>query len=342
MSHKYKVMLSYYTYSVLLNDIDAFRFAKNDGSSNKNRFINRLISNYYEVINSKISKLENNLLLLLKDNKNKEDLVHEILKIKEKNEESDTKKDCELTFISTKESEGALLDIEYSEYSYIFTLSGYLRKLFNEYAKLNQDERERIIFKEEIDLIKSAIKNNKQIFFKVINNKGTEIKYEVSPLGIFNSKDRQFAYLIYYTSTTYNVINLYKLKDLRVSRSFKDNLSPSLKEKIEKDLDKNEPHFINSPIIKCKIKLTKKGQKSYTKIFINRPKPILIEDDIYYFEASINQLFQYFLRFGSDALVLDNEELSNRLRNFYYFGFKSIKKYENKNTNEKQQKEIIE
>ncbi len=325
MNIKYKVMLSYYTYSTILNDIDAFRFYKANGDTNKNKFINRLISNYYETINTNINKLEDNLLLLLKDIKNKEELVNDILKIKERNEESDYKKEYELTFISTKESKDALVDIEYSNYSYIFTISGYLRKLFNDYAKLNQDERERIIFKNEIELINSAIKNNKKIFFKIISN-NIEEKHEVSPLGIFNSKDRQFAYLIYYTSTSYNVINLYKLVDLRISRSFKDELTPSLKDQINNDLDKNDPQFINSPIIKCKIKLTNKGKKMFTKIFINRPKPIKIEDDIYYFECSINQLFQYFSRFGSDALVLDNEKLSNRLFNFYYFGFKNIKK----------------
>lgn len=62
----------------------------------------------------------------------------------------------------------------------------------------------------------------------------------------------------------------------------------------------------------------------FTKIFINRPKSYKIEDDVYYFEASINQLFRYFSRFGSDALVLNNEKLSNRLRKFYYFGYKNI------------------
>ena len=331
MNNKYKVMLSYYTYSTILNDIDAFRFYKNNGDTNKNKFINKLITNYYEIVNLSIKKLEDNLLSLLKDIKNKEELVNDILKIKERNDDSDSKKEYELTFISTKESNNALLDIEYSNYSYIFTMSGYLRKLFNDYAKLNQDERERIIFKSEIDLINTAIKNNKKIFFKVITKKDEEIieeKHEVSPLGIFNSKDRQFAYLIYYTSSTYNVINLYKLVDLRISRNFKDELSSSLNEKINGDLDKNDPQFINSPIIKCKIKLTKKGQKMFTKIFINRPKPLKIEDDIYYFECSINQLFQYFSRFGSDALILDNEKLSNRLFNFYYFGYKNIKKYE--------------
>ena len=334
MNNKYKVMLSYYTYSTILNDIDAFRFYKNNGDTNKNKFINKLITNYYEIVNLSIKKLEDNLLSLLKDIKNKEELVNDILKIKERNDDSDSKKEYELTFISTKESNNALLDIEYSNYSYIFTMSGYLRKLFNDYAKLNQDERERIIFKSEIDLINTAIKNNKKIFFKVITKKDEEIieeKHEVSPLGIFNSKDRQFAYLIYYTSSTYNVINLYKLVDLRISRNFKDELSSSLNEKINGDLDKNDPQFINSPIIKCKIKLTKKGQKMFTKIFINRPKPLKIEDDIYYFECSINQLFQYFSRFGSDALILDNEKLSNRLFNFYYFGYKNIKKYQKEN-----------
>lgn len=70
------------------------------------------------------------------------------------------------------------------------------------------------------------------------------------------------SYLIYYTSTSYNVINLYKLVDLRISRSFKDELFSSLKDNINNDLDKNDPQFINSLIIKCKIKLTITGKKN--------------------------------------------------------------------------------
>ena len=109
-----------------------------------------------------------------------------------------------------------------------------------------------------------------------------------------------------------------------MSRSFKDELTKEIKDIIDNDLDKNDPQYINSPIINCQIKLTKKGMKMFTKIFINRPNSYKFEDDVYYFEASINQLFQYFSRFGSDALVLNNEKISNRLRNFYYFGYKNI------------------
>ena len=42
------------------------------------------------------------------------------------------------------------------------TISEYLRKLFNSYILLTQDERERIVFNEEIDLINRAIKENKK------------------------------------------------------------------------------------------------------------------------------------------------------------------------------------
>ena len=47
-------------------------------------------------------------------------------------------------------------------------------------------------------------------------------------------------------------------------------------------------------------------------------------------------MFQYFSRFGSDALVLDNEQLSNRLKNFYYFAYKNIVR--NKKTKDKEEK----
>ena len=335
---KYKVNLSYFTYSTLINDIEAFRFLKKDKSTNKNLFINKLIYNYHKIINSKIDDFENSLIELLKDfnNKNKNSLIEEIIRLDNKKDEGEEKKEYELTFISTSKYLSAFIDIE-DNYLKYFNFSEYLRKLFNSYALLNQDERERIIFKSEIEMINEAIKENKKIVFKIDtfdnnassneinnNNNNKTNLYEVTPFGIYNSKDRQFAYLIYFNGKNFYPLNIYKIKDLRISKNLKDEIEETKLNEINKLLDSSDPQFISSRFINVKIKLNKKGIKNYTRIFINRPKAYKIEDDIYYFYASTNQLFLYFSRFGNSATILNNNELKNRLRDFYYEGYKNI------------------
>mgnify|MGYP003301909086 CR=1 FL=1 len=65
------------------------------------------------------------------------------------------------------------------------TISNYFRNIFNSYARLPQDERERIIFKDELKLIESAINTNKIINIKLNNNSIELIPYKIV-LGHFD------------------------------------------------------------------------------------------------------------------------------------------------------------
>ena len=136
--------------------------------------------------------------------------------------------------------------------------------------------------------------------------------------------------LIYFNGKNFYPLNIYKIKDLRISKKLKDEIEETKLNEINKLLDSSDPQFISSRFINVKIKLNKKGIKNYTRIFINRPKAYKIEDDIYYFYASTNQLFLYFSRFGNSATILNNNELKNRLRDFYYEGYKNIVTNKNK------------
>lgn len=321
MGRKYKVNLSYYTYSVLMNDIDAFRFYKKDESLNKNAFINRLVFNYHELVNEDLDSFFDQTIGILEkyDLKAKEvnEILDEFIRINKRIEDKG-KKDYELTFISTSEYESAFLDIE-DNYLKDYNFSEYLRKLFNSYARLNQDERERIIFKKEILIIEKAIKEGKKVIFS------QETKDEkVIPIGVYDSKDRQFAYFLAYTNNNLMPFNLYKLKNLRISREKSEDINLTQKE-LNKYLD-GDVQFINSPIIDCLIELNPKGEKLYRKIFVNRPKYISKEGNIYRFKCSINQLFFYFQRFGNAAICLNNEKLNNMLYTFYKHGYFAIKK----------------
>ena len=330
MSKTYKVNLSYLTYVTLLNDAEVFRFIKKDGSINKNLFLNKLIYNYHTIINKDIDSFNDEVSSLLKEYKLKSNAINEIVtslnRLLIKKDNSKEKKEYELTFLATNKYIYAFLDIE-DNYLVNMNISEYLRKLFNSYILLTQDEREKIVFNEEIDLISRAIKENKKIIYE--DNNLT--KHEVNPLGIFNSKDHQYIYLIYYVNNSFIPINIYKLNNLRISKNIKDELKEEDKSKLN-ELLTYDAQYISSSIIDCDIKFTKKGRSLYSKIIINRPKYYKVdkENNIYSFKAPLNQLFQYFSRFGKEVEVLNNLKLTNLL--YYYFkdGFFKVKEYRKK------------
>jgi len=322
MNKKYKINLDYFTYSTLLSDVESFRFLKKDGSSNKNLFINKLIYNYHPLFNKNIDDYESYIINILKDKKiNNKDINDLLLKISRANikKEEVKEKEYAFTFVTSSKYESVFLDIE-DNYLTNYTFSEYIRSLLYSYTKLNQDERERVLFKEEIDLINKAINDNKLVIFS-----NGDITYEVKPIGIFSTKDHQYLYFIYYYNSKFYPLNLYKINNLRKSRNIAEELSDKNKNRLNELLDE-DVEFISSSLIEAKIELTKSGVKKYNKIFINRPKSYKVEKNIYYFKASINQLFFYFARFGKDAYVLDNTALRNRLFNFYKDGLDSIKK----------------
>lgn len=326
MNTKYKVNIPYFIYGTLNNDMEAFQIYKADKSLNKNYFINKLVYNYYSTINKDIDDFEESIISILKSNnisdikinKIKDELINANIKI-----ENETKKEYELTFISTSKYESAFLDIE-ENYLQIYNMSQYLRKLFLSYSRLNQDERERIIFKNEIELIENAISNNKKI---VIENFNKE-KFKTNPLGIYSSKDRQFVYLIHTPNNSKSNIyplNICKIKNVTILKEFQEPLKEKVIYKLKTlknfDLD---PQFILRDILDIDVEFTKEGIKKYNKIFINRPNPYKVNDNIMSFKATKAQLFIYFSRFGKEITILNNDELNLELYEYYLDGYLNL------------------
>ena len=49
MQEKIKIYLPNDIYQIILKDMELFEFYKKDGSLNRNEFLNKLITNYYEI-----------------------------------------------------------------------------------------------------------------------------------------------------------------------------------------------------------------------------------------------------------------------------------------------------
>lgn len=321
MSTKYKINLSYYTYFTLLNDMEAFRFIKRNGEVNKNEFINKLIYNYYETINSDLDKFyeESKKVLInyhLKD-KDINEITSSIYSVNRKIEDKSSK-DYALTFVSTSKYETSFKDIE-TNYLKDSSFSEYIRNIFNNYATLTQDERERIIFKEIIEVITLAIKKRKTLEFKGSNS----VKHIVIPLGVFNSKDRQFIYFLFKENNHLYPFNLYKIKWIKINKtSFEES---ELDDINNKRIDLDNIQFISSKLFNLKVRFTNKGLSMLDKIFINRPKIIKREGETIEFLGSFNQFFIYFLRFGKEIEILNSPMLKTKIKDFFKEAYEAYK-----------------
>lgn len=74
------------------------------------------------------------------------------------------------------------------------------------------------------------------------------------------------------------------------------------------------------------VKLTKAGKKLFRKIYLYRPKPDKIEDTLYCFNCSHNQIQHYFRRFGYNAVVISPLSLAKEMSDFFYFSSNKYKK----------------
>lgn len=86
---------------------------------------------------------------------------------------------------------------------------------------------------------------------------------------------------------------------------------------IETQLSNYSPAYLIGKPEQIKVKLTKKGQQSYQARLYSRPEKIeaLSSDDIYVFDCTQQQIFNYFFPFGPDAEIISPDYLRNRFRN---------------------------
>ncbi len=320
---KIKVTLSTKTNDILLSDCELFEFFKEDYSLNKNKFLNQLVLNYYEEFSNSQFDLFNNVDTLLKENNIKKDyLPKELIDLiinsinKEENYKSTT--------ISFKPTKNSIDVIAYIENKIIQndTISSFYRSLFDSYCSLPRNKREQIIFKDSINVINQAIKKKKRIFFTTNNS---EIIKEVSVYSLCSSKDELFNYIVVLEKNrrmSYRLSRLNGVKLLSIdSEDFTNHkvlLDKQIKYAPQYVIGENDTELIQ-------IKLTKKGESLYRKIYLFRPPFIKKENNIYTFDCAYVHIIFYFSRFGQDAIVISPSSLKRSLLGYYKYSFLAFK-----------------
>lgn len=325
MDGKIKISLSKSTLNVLKKDCTDFKIVKENGQPNMNAFINTLIMNFYEMFSASEETLHEDIknALSIVPDYYKEKIFHNVVKVfAKKSEYTDAKKDSTtFSFKPTKISEKALLYVDHvllqSE-----SLSSFYRRMFLSYTQKTKNEREKIIHKENFELLQKAIKKSVQVCIQLQSG---VVMNSLSVYSISPAKDELFNYVLAYDTNHNTTIRLASIKTVSLL-PVSSHIPQDNKTLFERQIACAAQYpMYNTDNELIKVQLTEKGKKLFEKIYLYRPTPVNIEGDVYTFNCSANQLLYYFERFGESALILSPKKLGIFMRNYYYFALKKYK-----------------
>lgn len=185
------------------------------------------------------------------------------------------------------------------------SLSGYFRRLFLSYSKKPQHEREQIIFKNIKDSIDRAIDENKKVYLIKTGKNNQYVKSnKLSPYKIVASNEELHNYFLCEDENGH--VRSYRLSRIDEIIITKEQASIR-KENINvyNRMIKYGPQYnFKNEETTIEVLLTKKGIEKFQSFYVYRPTPIKMENNHYFFDCSIQQIQQYFMRFGKDAFVI--------------------------------------
>ncbi len=325
MEEKIKISLSKETLELLKKDCQDFKIVKSNGSSNFNSFINLLIINFYETFTAKEETLYDAIrsAIAVIPNYYQEKVFNDVVKLfaKQNYPLTDKHNGTTFSFKPTKISEKAITYIN----QIILkdeSVSSFYRRMFTAYSKLTKNEREKIIHKENYEILTKAIKKGVQVCI-VLNSK--DVLNNCSVFTVAPAKDELFNYVLIHSGKQNHTLRLASIYSVSML-SAKENIPEENRTLFERQVACAAQYpMYNTDSELINVQLTEKGKKLFNKIYLYRPTPIKIEGDVYTFNCSANQLLYYFERFGDSALILSPKKLGIFMRNYYYYALKKYK-----------------
>ena len=213
----------------------------------------------------------------------------------------------------------------------------YIRSVIEEYCSLPFITRESIYRKDIYDTIEQAC-NESRILKVKANYYGKDQLFYVYPYKILPDSFNTQSYLVCYShkveeSESEKVIASFSMARIKAPTMLKSTFSLKKDEitALELQLNNNSPAYLIGKTGQIKVKLTEKGKQSYQSRLYSRPDKIesLSSDDIYVFDCTQQQIFNYFFSFGPEAEIISPENLRNRFINTYENALKSYNKSNN-------------
>ena len=324
MTEKIKISVPDRIYELLRKDAKDFRVLKPSGEENLNAFINSLVVNFYEEFSADDERLRESIkgaLSAIPEKYAKEAFSEVMNAITKREKEENLGKSVALSFKPTKSSESVTIYIE-NVLLKNESISSFYRRLFIAYSKKLKNEREKIIHKQNYELLINAVKNELQVCISLDNG---HVYNDVSVYAIESAKDELFNYVLCFSDKKNRTLRLAKIKTVSIltkNATIPEESQGMFNRQIACGAQYPIYSTDNDPI---RVQLSAKGRELFDKIYLYRPIPMGIDGDVYIFNCSANQVLYYFERFGSEALILSPKKLGIFMRNYYYFALKKYK-----------------
>lgn len=235
-------------------------------------------------------------------------------------EYSNTKGESKLYHINDDNVEYLLEDCD--EERYYVRPGLYIRSIIEEYCSLPFIKRERIYRKDIFETIEKACKEKRILKIKA-NYYGKDQLFYVYPYRIVPDPFHTQAYLVCYSKKTEDeekdkIVASFSMARINsptiLTKTF--HLNKQEISNIESQITNYSPAYLIGKPEQVRVRLTKKGKQSYQSRLYSRPEKIesLSTDDVYVFDCTQQQIFNYFFPFGADAEIISPEYLRNRFK----------------------------
>ena len=326
MIDKIKVNISAFAYYTLMHDMFRFNFFKPNGEVNQNDFLNSVIINSYKTKlderNELTVLLEKEAILTDISTKNKEKMINASIKVLETYHTDETHflNNSYFMIYPTKRTQAFFDELYENEIKNRMSVSAYIRSLINKYVHLPQFLREILVNRDAFRKLKDACDNNNIIYFKV-----TDKEFKLVPYNLVINNEETFSYLIGLDLNSKKLnpisIKLSKIYDIVVSKEKFTYTKEQLRD-IQKIIN-HGVEFASGEIITINIKITDAAKRMLLYKSHNRPKLKMIDDDTLEVSCTLNNFLNYFIQFGKEIKILDNDDVKNRMHKFYLEALKS-------------------
>lgn len=318
---KIKVNLPSKVYDILVNDMSAFHYFKNDGSTNKNSFINDLIRNYYGYFSKREEDVISRVKSQIKVNESDFPLISSIFFEERFRKDGNYQRD--LQFIIQKENVAIYEEIT-SLYLRNRSVSQFFREMFILYSSYPQNAREEILNKNKILLAKKIATNkHSSIVISPIGEKRNIDIYDVVP-----TTDGLYNYLLGVETkdNTRKVvsIHLFDIASIIENTKVESLISGEEKEKLDLTIYQ-APMFPINKIEDIEVKLTDIGVRLYNLWTVNRPKAYKVEGNTYFFRGDFYHFVIYFYKFANEANIVSPKEVRDFIKSRYQIALDSYK-----------------
>jgi len=314
-------------YYVLHHDAVEFEILKSNGKGNLNRFLSLLIIGYQAQYTTEYTDNRDRIIEILNgidgfSTTKIDELANRVMQnvLYPSITRRKGKKSKSVSLKPTTSTEGYILSAEQNTDN--GTLSQYFCRMFMAYAKKNQAERERIVFKEKLDYLNTSCRKGLSVRFALKNN--PSYLHTVIPFRVSSGHEELHNYLLCQEldqgrlcAASYRLDRIVNYTSCAIEDS---SINPVIKERLDRMVRYGPQYRINSDDI-TKVLLTTQGIRDFGRVYYGRPEPIDIVKNadgsaVYCFQCSDDQLYLYFRRFDNVA-ILEPERLKNRIRDFH-------------------------